>query len=142
MQDEDAVNREVLARMGLDRRAFENADAKDMFAWRSFREALRPYRLDWDDLVAVGCYTVLTQHTKLSRAQASNVTATLRNGFRREPAARIWYVFFDEANKRFGVTTSKPTQAVGVITLDVGKLRARMTRLRSEVEEARADANG
>jgi hypothetical protein len=81
---EEHVNRAVLERLGLGPKALSNAMTHGHMDWLA-RSIYRPYHLDARDFVCIAVWVSLTQHTRLTRAQAGAVCASLRTGIDYEP---------------------------------------------------------
>jgi hypothetical protein len=130
----ERTNRAVLERLGLTPKALSNAMQKDLLGWLQ-RTLHAPFKLDALDLLAIAAYVTLTQQTRLTNRQAGAVAGALRSGFDREPNARTWFVSYDNEAQRWRVASSPPPEGVGLIGLDIGKLKARLAALRDLVAE-------
>jgi hypothetical protein len=137
MDSGDRIDREILARLGLDGRTLRNAANGAFLPW--LPRLLREFKPDASDMVALAAYCVLNQSVGLTRAQAGNVAAALRGGLDHERQARVWYVSYDVDAKRWRVATTRPPDGAGFVALDLDKLKARLTALRSLVEEELAE---
>lgn len=135
MRDADAVNRMVVSGLGLGPVQFKNALMQHHLGWLEAPSSGRPWRLDDDDLVALGVWIALTQRTKLSRTQATSIAAALRTGLRHEPEAVRWYISYDHGASQWRVATSPPNE-MATITIDLGVVGSRIAELREQAKAA------
>jgi hypothetical protein len=133
MRDADAVNRMVVSGLGLAPVQYKNAQMQRFLGWIEGQSSGRPWRLDDEDLVVLGVWIALTQHTKLSRAEATSIAAAIRTGLREESTAVHWYVSYDHAAGRWRVATSPPLE-MAMIRIDLGIVRKRIAELRKQAE--------
>jgi hypothetical protein len=133
MRDADAVNRMVVSGLGLGPVQFKNAQMQHYLDWLEGQSSGRPWRLDEQDLETLAVWVALTQHTKLSRAQATAIGTALRTGLRHEPEAVHWYISYDHSAARWRVAIS-PAVEMAAITIDLGVVRNRIAELRRQAE--------
>jgi hypothetical protein len=133
MDAEDRVNREVLARWGLDSRGLRNTVTERCVPWLT--ESLREFKFDERDMIALGVFCVLRDRAQLTRHQAGAIAGAIRTGLDHEPKAQIWYVSYDAPAQRWRVAITPPADSTGMIALDVGRVRAKLAALRDVVAE-------